>query len=264
MLISYAQNFEDVMLWRALRHVAQGFYIDAGAASPNADSVTRLFYEHGWRGINIDPNSDFFRQLQEQRPRDTNLQIGLADRESTAVLHEIVETGLSTFLPEVAQEHAARGFQAVQKEVRITTLAAVWAQWTPGDVHFLKVDVEGFETPLLRGNDWQKNRPWIVVVESTRPMTQVESHHEWEPILLGAGYRFVYFDGLNRFYVAAEHAELEASFNCPPNVFDGFKTAALAEAEATVQRYRDELAALQSEIDASFLVRKPKILRASR
>ena len=28
MFISYAQNFEDVMLWRALKHVEKGFYID--------------------------------------------------------------------------------------------------------------------------------------------------------------------------------------------------------------------------------------------
>ena len=29
--ISYAQNFEDVMLWRALKHISEGFYIDIGA-----------------------------------------------------------------------------------------------------------------------------------------------------------------------------------------------------------------------------------------
>jgi FkbM family methyltransferase len=271
MLISYSQNFEDIMLWRALKHVKQGFYIDAGAASPSEDSVTRLFYDNGWHGINIDPNSDFHRQLKEHRPRDVNLQIGLSDREATAVLHEIVETGLSTFLSDVAEEHAARGYKAVLKEVRITTLSAVWSEWAPADVHFLKVDVEGFETPLLKGNDWQKNRPWIVVVESTRPMTQIECYQEWEPILLGADYRFVYFDGLNRFYVAAEHFELEAGFCCPPNVFDRFKTIALVQAEegvkqleAEVARCRNEVDALRNQINDSFVVRKPKIMRSSR
>ena len=42
--VSYAQNFEDVMLWRALRHVAHGFYIDVGAGHPDESSVTRAFY----------------------------------------------------------------------------------------------------------------------------------------------------------------------------------------------------------------------------
>lgn len=252
------------MLWRALKHVKQGFYIDAGAASPNEDSVTRLFYDSGWSGINVDPNTHFHRELLEYRPRDINLQIGLADRETSAVLHEIVETGLSTFLPDVAEEHGARGYNAVRKEVRISTLSAIWSEYAPAEVHFLKVDVEGFEAPVLRGNDWRKNRPWIVVVESTRPMTQIQSHQEWEPILLAANYRFAYFDGLNRFYVAAEHSELDPCFHAPPNVFDSFKTFAQVQAEADAAHYRDEAAALRKQIDDSFIVRKPKIMRASQ
>ncbi|RQU92579.1 FkbM family methyltransferase, partial [Burkholderia cenocepacia] len=46
-LISFAQNQEDVMLWRALGHVHNGFYIDVGAADPVDLSVTKLFYDHG-------------------------------------------------------------------------------------------------------------------------------------------------------------------------------------------------------------------------
>ena len=38
--ISYAQNYEDVILWRALRDVERGFYVDVGAADPQVDSVT--------------------------------------------------------------------------------------------------------------------------------------------------------------------------------------------------------------------------------
>lgn len=29
--ISFAQNYEDVMLWRALGQVKDGFYVDVGA-----------------------------------------------------------------------------------------------------------------------------------------------------------------------------------------------------------------------------------------
>jgi len=53
--ISYSQNLEDVMLWRALKHIEQGFYVDVGANDPTFLSVTHAFYERGWHGINIDP-----------------------------------------------------------------------------------------------------------------------------------------------------------------------------------------------------------------
>jgi len=43
-IVSYAQNFEDVMLARAFPG-AEGFYVDVGANDPDIDSVTRVFYE---------------------------------------------------------------------------------------------------------------------------------------------------------------------------------------------------------------------------
>src|SRR5262245_34491258 len=70
--VSYAQNLEDVMLWRALHHVDAGFYIDVGAWSPDVDSVTRAFSERGWRGINVEPSPHYFNQLVERRPADIN------------------------------------------------------------------------------------------------------------------------------------------------------------------------------------------------
>ena len=52
-IVSYAQNFEDVMLWRALGKVENGFYIDIGAQHPVIDSVSKAFYDNGWRGIHV-------------------------------------------------------------------------------------------------------------------------------------------------------------------------------------------------------------------
>jgi len=46
--ISYAQNHEDVLLYRALKGVGKGFYIDVGANDPEEDSVTKAFYDRGW------------------------------------------------------------------------------------------------------------------------------------------------------------------------------------------------------------------------
>ena len=59
MFVSYAQNFEDIMLYRALKHVQSGFYIDIGAYDPVIHSVSLAFYERGWRGIHVEPNPHY-------------------------------------------------------------------------------------------------------------------------------------------------------------------------------------------------------------
>lgn len=52
--VSYAQNAEDVVLWRALGGVSHGRYVEVGASHPSDDSVTRAFYERGWSGVTIE------------------------------------------------------------------------------------------------------------------------------------------------------------------------------------------------------------------
>lgn len=67
-LISYAKNFEDVTLWRALRNVGNGTYIDIGVQDPVIDSVSLAFYERGWRGLHVTPDSRHAEMLQAARP----------------------------------------------------------------------------------------------------------------------------------------------------------------------------------------------------
>lgn len=79
--ISYAQNFEDVLINRVFKHKAKGFYIDVGALHPTIDSVTKAFYDIGWSGINIEPIKEYYELVQEERPRDINLNIALSNIE---------------------------------------------------------------------------------------------------------------------------------------------------------------------------------------
>jgi len=96
-MITYAQNFEDVLLARLFREVKQGFYIDVGAWHPTLHSVTKHFYDLGWSGINIEPIQHQHRLFVDERPRDINLNVAVADTPGRLCFHECLElTSLST------------------------------------------------------------------------------------------------------------------------------------------------------------------------
>jgi FkbM family methyltransferase len=219
--ISYAQNNEDVLLWRALGHVRDGFYIDVGANDPVEHSVTKAFYDAGWRGINIEPLPAHIEAFARQRPRDTNLALAAGASDGSLTLYDVPAVrGWASPQREVADLHRAEGHAVAELTVPVRTLAAICAEHVTGEIQFLKIDVEGFEEQVLRGMDFRRWRPWVLVIEATLPNSRVTNHASWEHLVTGQDYRFAWFDGLNRYYVAAEHAALLEALNVQPNVFD--------------------------------------------
>src|SRR5580704_17030694 len=165
-IISYAQNFEDIMLWRALKHIKKGFYMDIGAAWPVADSVTKLFYDKGWRGINIEPNPDLYQELEKQRSEDININAAISSNATQSQFFMAGTTGLSTADKTIADHYKKNGVTLSAVQTSFLTLNDVWEQFVgKQDVHFLKIDVEGLETTIIASNDWVNHRPWVLVVE---------------------------------------------------------------------------------------------------
>ncbi len=223
-LVSYAQNFEDIILWRALGKVPEGRYIDVGAQSPDEHSVSRLFYLKGWRGVHVEPTQHYSDLLRAARPEEQIIQAAVTDAPGELRFFDITDTGLSTLDEAIADRHRAAGFQVGEVRVPAITLDEVFDRAGEGEVHWLKIDVEGAEYEVVAG--WTSpRRPWVLTIESTPPLSPEPNHHRWEPLVLAKGYVFAYFDGLNRFYVSAEHPELLSALGCGPNVFDDFVLA---------------------------------------
>jgi FkbM family methyltransferase len=250
-MVSYAQNFEDVLLRRVFFGQESGFYIDIGAADPIYDSVTMWAHERGWSGINIEPTAAFHERLKSLRTRDVNLDVAVGRTVERRPFFEVSNSALSTLDAAVAESARALGYVVTRRDVAVTTLKKICEEFKVSQIDFLKIDAEGWEAEILAGADWQVNRPRVVLVEATAPNTTRSTHSEWEPTLLSAGYVFACFDGLNRYYVRTEDAILADRLRLPPNYFDNFHPLRQIEMEnrlAVAEQQRD---ALNASIDAA-------------
>lgn len=222
MFISYAQHFEDVLLWRALKHVENGFYIDVGAFHPEIASVSKAFYDNSWRGVHVEPLRQYATLLREHRPDEVVLEVALAEQSGIITFYEISDAGLSTGDAEIAERHRQQGFSVQEITVPCIPMADIFQRYGDRPIHWLKIDVEGLERSVLRGWGDSPVRPWIVVIESTLPNTTTDTHDHWETELSLRGYTSVLFDGLNRYYVSDQHPELKDALQYGPSVFDEF------------------------------------------
>lgn len=255
--VSYAQNREDALLWRALGHVDQGFFIDVGAGDPDHETVTKAFSLAGWRGVNVEPSPQSFPTLAERRPNETNLNVLVGREPGRATFYSVGRgNGLSTTVEAYARSYQNGAWPVDEIEIECVTLAQICEEHAPADIHFLKVDVEGGELEVLSGADFGRFRPWVVMVEAITPLvlrrpdgslvdspgTARAAYEDWEPLLVGAGYTFTLFDGLNRVYVANEQLDaLGPALSAPVCVLDDVVSP-------TDLRYEGEIDVLYQEL----------------
>jgi FkbM family methyltransferase len=260
--VSYAQNFEDVMLARAFPG-ARGFYVDVGANDPDIDNVSRVFYERGWSGINIEPLEAQFRRLIARRPRDLNLRIAVGDEEGEIAFYAIEQWhGFSTTDPTVVAQHRADGLKIEEQLVPVRRLAAVLDEQAGGrEIDFMKIDVEGTELAVLRGAELDRHRPKILLIEAKLPVTfamvdrpddVADRTEEYARYLAPFSYQLVYHDGLNAYFLADEHRELARHFRRPAGSLDRFVHA------ASIRAYAQRIQKLEGALKRAKHRRAPK------
>ena len=249
--VSFAQNAEDIVLERGLR-ADVGFYVDIGAYDPTEDSVTKRFYDRGWRGVNVDPLDEVIRRFDAERTRDINVAAAISTSSGTALLwHGPSDLlGHSTLESAIATAHTDHGTSFESSSVRRLTLVELFEAYVPpgATVDFLKIDVEGHEHAVLASGDFGRWRPRVVVVECMAPYVAGSTHASWEHYLLDAGYLMVLFDGLNRFYVAEGEPGLAEALGSPASVIDEFERAGVRNLRRRVHDLEDDISRLNQHV----------------
>jgi FkbM family methyltransferase len=228
-MLTYSQNFEDIILARLFSEQKAGFYIDIGACHPEKLSVTKHFYDLGWKGINIEPIPSAHQLFNKERPRDINLNVAIDSTPGTRKFFEVLEfDALSTFDIEQAKYLNETGHNLKEYIVETLTLNQIFESYVDLEVDFLKIDVEGSEELVLKSIDFTIYRPKVLVVEAMQPAREfpgwgnhsLVSNWAWEHLVTSNDYIFAHYDGISRFYVRSEDRDLLKRFELPPGCFD--------------------------------------------
>ena len=201
---SYSQFQEDLIIDKLLGRKINGFYVDIGAADGAHYSNTYFFYRKGWRGINIEPDPDNYKQLILTRKNDININSAIGSKRHTSTLYQFAPGVLSTLSKTVAQEFKTTGYQYLgTKKVHTDTLASILDKHLKEKtVDFFTIDTEGYDFVVLQSNNWKKYKPSLICIEMehANKFEGKTKENQVHIFLLKLGYRLRFQNPTNRIY----------------------------------------------------------------
>ncbi len=204
LLKTYGQYGEDAVIDVLFAHKRGGFYIDIGANDPDIFSNTKLFYNRGWCGINIEPEPKLHAKLCRKRDRDINMNIGVGPDPGVMPFYRMSADTLSSFNKEAAiQSGKLHGATLVSEEpIQVMRLADIFELHLKGrTIDFMSVDAEGYDLDILKSNDWSRYRPSLIIVEINIGGDEIVNFLQQHDYLL------VFGNGTNGIFITKEFSD---------------------------------------------------------
>lgn len=157
--VSYAQGAEDLALLHFIKK-ERGFYIDIGAHHPNRFSVTRLLYDKGWSGLNVDANPDLRNAFTKWRPRDQFLNFAVGTKQEYRFTR-FKESAISTANSEWREKFIKEGNLVLDEVVVKGITMRELFNMTPADAELdlVNLDIEGGDIDALESLGDPQNLP---------------------------------------------------------------------------------------------------------
>jgi len=145
-------------------------YIDIGANHPVNGNNTYWFNKNGSRGVLIEPDHSLFEQLQQIRPTDLVLNVGVSDAENgEADFFVFDHSALNTFSEADATQRLSSGAYKIidKRSIKLLTIASIINEHMGGNIpHLISLDVEGLDLRILNAFDFEKYPVPVWVIET--------------------------------------------------------------------------------------------------
>nr|MBL0717066.1 tetratricopeptide repeat protein [Desulfobacterales bacterium] len=168
-LSTYSQHKEDLVIDALLSHKRHGFYVNIGENDPDATNNSKLFYNRGWHGINIETEPIPFARLCARRERDLNLNIGIEPDAGTMTFYRMSAENLSSFNKQAATQAGkvyGEGLIPEQPPPALGLVDIFESQLRGMTIDFMSIDAKDYDLNLLKSNDWNRFRPSLMIVKN--------------------------------------------------------------------------------------------------
>lgn len=192
---SYRASEEDKMLLDFFKDKTSGFFLEVGANHPINLSQTYCLERRGWNGILLEPLPDMADLCRKVRKAKVfEVACGSPSQSGSKVEFFVAGEFSST------KKHAV--FMDIEYtrtlEVELITLDEILYKEGYPEIDLLSIDTEGTELDVLKGINFQKTRPKLILIEY--PVLSLDIHF----YLRNCGYRLVERTGVNNWYIPAE------------------------------------------------------------
>ena len=166
----------------------KGIYIDVGCHHPLINNNTYLLKKRGWKGINVDLDFNSIDMFNFFRKKDHNQKIALSNYEGFSNLYFFHNRAAKNTI----SKKSSKGAKMIKK-IEVNTLNNIIknCKFKIKEIDFLSIDVEGNELNVLKGLNFKRYKPKIVVLEYIKPSIKEFYHHKIENIIKSDIYRFM-------------------------------------------------------------------------
>lgn len=165
--IFYSQNGEDLLIVNlfSLMDINKPSFLDIGAHSPSIISNTKLLYDGGSRGINVEANPHLMVDFYRERPEDKNLSLAVDLMQGSCLFYMYDQSsGRNTTSYAETQAYGYKINEII--EVPSMTLNQVVDIYAGGKFpDFLNCDVEGKDLMIMETTNFVNSKPKVICVE---------------------------------------------------------------------------------------------------
>ena len=161
---SFSQGSMDLILNIIFRDQQSGIYVDVGCQHPVKNNNTYLLYKKGWSGINIDLDKVNIDLFNYHRPKDYNFNFAISDKKEEVDLFYYHQKSPINTLDKAVSDKQSSTPEKILK-VKTETLTDIIEKTSITNIDILSIDVEGYELKVLKGLDFERYKPKLIITE---------------------------------------------------------------------------------------------------